>query len=216
MRSRQLCPIENLCANLQRRCKHGFYLTATYFPVKQPMFLPTQAIGYLSRHEFTRGVMASAKKTLSARSKSGKGKTIQPGIGGVEAQGSKSMMDGVVLIDRRTSGERRKGGERRKANSPVVVERRQLDRRAKVNRRRQIDPTTCERNYTAEEIEFMKALDAYKRSSGRMFPTCSEILEVLRGLGYEKRSAMESQTPCPTEASSTSEPPLQLEHGVSA
>ncbi len=58
--------------------------------------------------------------------------------------------------------------------------------RRKVQRRRQIDPTTCERDYTDDEIQFMHALDAYKRSSGRMFPTCSEILEVVRGLGYEK------------------------------
>jgi len=56
--------------------------------------------------------------------------------------------------------------------------------RRKKQRRRQIDPTTCERDYNSEEIDFMQALDAYKRSSGRMFPTCSEILEVLRGLGY--------------------------------
>lgn len=51
-------------------------------------------------------------------------------------------------------------------------------------RRRKIDPTTCERDYGPEELEFMQALDAYKRSSGRMFPTCSEVLEVVRSLGY--------------------------------
>ena len=51
-------------------------------------------------------------------------------------------------------------------------------------RRRKIDPTTCERDYSSEEREFMKALDKYKRDQGRMFPTCSEILEVVRGLGY--------------------------------
>lgn len=56
--------------------------------------------------------------------------------------------------------------------------------RRKVSRRRQIDPTTCERDYNNDEIEFMHALDAYKRSAGRMFPTCSEILEVVRDLGY--------------------------------
>lgn len=61
------------------------------------------------------------------------------------------------------------------------------ERRQKVARRRQIDPTTCERDYSDDEIEFMHALDAYKRSSGRMFPTCSEVLEVLRGLGYAKQ-----------------------------
>jgi hypothetical protein len=46
--------------------------------------------------------------------------------------------------------------------------------------------TTCERDYTDAEIEFMHALDKYKRASGRMFPTCSEILEVLNALGYRK------------------------------
>jgi hypothetical protein len=54
------------------------------------------------------------------------------------------------------------------------------------SRRRHIDPTTCERDYSADEVEFMQALDYYKRTQGRMFPTCSEILEVLRGLGYSK------------------------------
>lgn len=53
-------------------------------------------------------------------------------------------------------------------------------------RRRQIDPTTCEREYSEAELEFMRAMDEYKRHSGRMFPTCSEILEVLAGLGYQK------------------------------
>ena len=51
-------------------------------------------------------------------------------------------------------------------------------------RRRHIDPTTCERDYTIQEREFMLAIDDYKRASGRMFPTCSEILEVIRNLGY--------------------------------
>ena len=51
-------------------------------------------------------------------------------------------------------------------------------------RRRLIDPTTCERDYRADEIEFMRAVEAYKRASGRMFPTCSELLEVVRSLGY--------------------------------
>ena len=56
----------------------------------------------------------------------------------------------------------------------------------RADRRRLIDPTTCERDYAADEIEFMQALDRYKRASGRMFPTCSEILEVVRSLGYAK------------------------------
>jgi hypothetical protein len=53
-------------------------------------------------------------------------------------------------------------------------------------RRRLIDPTTCERDYGPDEIEFMQALERYKRTSGRMFPTCSEVLEVVRSLGYSR------------------------------
>ena len=49
-----------------------------------------------------------------------------------------------------------------------------------------VDPTTCERDYSAAEFEFMQAMQEYKKSSGRMFPTLTETLEVLRGLGYRK------------------------------
>lgn len=59
----------------------------------------------------------------------------------------------------------------------------------KQQRRRQIDPSTCEREYSDPEVEFMRAMDLYKRRSGRMFPTCSEILEVVRSLGYVKKDA---------------------------
>jgi hypothetical protein len=98
-------------------------------------------------------------------------------------------------IDRRRTKEDRRTSERRIGTAPVAVERRKLERREKVNRRRQIDPTTCERDYSDEEVEFMHALDRYKRASGRMFPTCSEVLEVLRSLGYAKLNpAMKTET----------------------
>jgi hypothetical protein len=117
----------------------------------------------------------------------------------------------AVTIDRRRKDRRNRDASngRRRGSSGAHSqcdgqgnqggERRKLERRAKVNRRRQIDPTTCERDYSQDEIEFMAALDAYKRTSGRMFPTCSEVLEVLRGLGYEKRSlAPPTQEETPT------------------
>jgi len=59
----------------------------------------------------------------------------------------------------------------------------------RTTRRRKIDPTTCDRDYATEELEFMRALEHYKRSSGRMFPTCSEVLEVLKSLGYTRTTA---------------------------
>jgi hypothetical protein len=97
----------------------------------------------------------------------------------------------VATVDRRTTRERRSGAERRAVSLPVAAERRTVQRRVKVARRRQIDPTTCERDYTPDEIEFMGAMDEYKRRNGRMFPTCSEVLEVVKSLGYEKRPKTE-------------------------
>jgi hypothetical protein len=47
-----------------------------------------------------------------------------------------------------------------------------------------MDPATCHHDYTADEMEFMKAMEAYKLSSGRKFPTWREVLEVVRALGY--------------------------------
>ena len=82
----------------------------------------------------------------------------------------------AITVDRRESRNRRLGADRRSHSAAVVVERRGMERRVKVNRRRQIDPTTCERDYTSDEIEFMSAIEQYKRQSGRMFPTCSEVL----------------------------------------
>lgn len=84
--------------------------------------------------------------------------------------------------------ERRTHGDRRKKSIPVAVERRNgTDRRLeKPERRRQVDPTTCEKDYSTEEIDFMRAMDQYKRTNRRPFPTWSEVLEVLLSLGYRK------------------------------
>jgi hypothetical protein len=91
-----------------------------------------------------------------------------------------------VVTDRRGS-DRRHTGDRRKRSIPVAVERRSgKERRERGERRRQVDPTTCEKDYSDEEIIFMKAMDQYKRANRRPFPTWSEVLEVLRSLGYRK------------------------------
>ncbi len=104
-----------------------------------------------------------------------------------------------VVVDRRRAG--RRDNDRRRTASSVAstqgehraaeaqhsesADQRRPDRR-KVERRRQIDPTTCERDYTPDQVDFMKAMDLYKRRSGRQFPTWSEVLEVLENLGYRK------------------------------
>ena len=94
-----------------------------------------------------------------------------------------------VVTDRR-GGDRRQRTDRRQRSIPVAVERRSgKDRRQQGERRRQVDPTTCEKDYSDEEIIFMKAMDQYKRANRRPFPTWSEVLEVLRSLGYRKTEA---------------------------
>lgn len=87
--------------------------------------------------------------------------------------------------DRRTTDDRRQG-DRRRREQPVPVDRRTgVDRRT-VQRR-------APRNINAyelggEELEFIQAIGAHKERTGRAFPTWSEVLSILRSLGYEKRS----------------------------
>jgi hypothetical protein len=102
-------------------------------------------------------------------------------------QNGKTPSSPVALTDRR-GPERRQGLERRKKQIPVAVDRRKGDRRVG-ERRRQIDPTTCERDYNNEELEFMQAIESYKRDFRRPFPTWSEILEVVKAMGYRRVEA---------------------------
>ena len=51
------------------------------------------------------------------------------------------------------------------------------------SRRRQIDPTTCERDYQPEELEFMRALEQYKRTSGACFPPAARCWKWFAGWG---------------------------------
>jgi hypothetical protein len=92
----------------------------------------------------------------------------------------------TMTVNRRAEG-RRFSKDRRLAPAETFKgDEKRVSERRKVERRRQIDPTTCERDYQPDEVEFMRAMDDYKRRSGRPFPTWSEVLEVVRDLGYRK------------------------------
>ena len=83
--------------------------------------------------------------------------------------------------------DKRAVSDRRREFIPVVVERRTgLDRRIESEKRRMVDPVTFEKEYNSDEVAFMNAMDQYKRSNRRPFPTWSEVLEVLVSLGYRK------------------------------
>lgn len=87
-------------------------------------------------------------------------------------------------MDRRTRTERRKG-DRRTRDAEVPKERREgSDRRAGPRRgKRSINQYDLE----AETLEFINAINRFKAASGRAFPTWSEVLGILKDLGYEKR-----------------------------
>ncbi len=41
-------------------------------------------------------------------------------------------------------------------------------------------------DYTPDELEFMRAVDQFKRRFRKPFPTCREILDIVFALGYRK------------------------------
>jgi hypothetical protein len=99
------------------------------------------------------------------------------------------MLDNDLKDDSLTVADDSAAQERRKRNIPVAVDRRRQNAaaaRRSSERRRLIDPTTCERDYSEEEMEFMRAMERYKRENRRPFPTWSEVLEVMISLGYRR------------------------------
>jgi hypothetical protein len=92
-----------------------------------------------------------------------------------------------VTVEERTASPGRSDGDRPRDHSRAVARGACADpARHRSGRRRFVDPTACEADYAAAVEEFQQAMEKYKQRSGRMFPTWSEVLEVLQGLGYEK------------------------------
>ena len=107
-----------------------------------------------------------------------------------EGQGEdrrKSAIDRRTGLDRRqqtaeqsgyTGSERRSGTDRRDTG---------LERRRGPGRRRSDDRKAAEEGeMTAEQFEFVMAVEMYKKVNKRMYPTWTEVLEVIRQLGYRK------------------------------
>ncbi|CAN5549253.1 hypothetical protein BH09PLA1_BH09PLA1_33020 [soil metagenome] len=75
--------------------------------------------------------------------------------------------------------ERRSGRERRDSTG--------LERRRGPGRRRSDDRKAAEEGeMTAEQFEFVMAIQTYKKVNKKMYPTWTEVLEVVRQLGYRK------------------------------
>jgi len=80
--------------------------------------------------------------------------------------------------------ERRKGEDRR---GSVVDRRLGLDRRRGPGRRLAHERKSAEEGQMSDDqFEFLMAIDEYKRKNKRPFPTWTEVLEVIKALGYRK------------------------------
>lgn len=88
--------------------------------------------------------------------------------------------------DRRTREDRRRGEDRRKVQVPVAVERRSGHDRRAGDRRTDPSKTVGGYDLDAETLEFIHAVARFKEQTGRPFPTWSEVLGILRGLGWRK------------------------------
>lgn len=86
-------------------------------------------------------------------------------------------MEPAVPAERRCGVDRRTGADRRSS----------LDRRRGPGRRRTDYRRAAEEGHMNEEqLDFLKAVDEYKRVNDRAFPTLTEILDIALYLGYRK------------------------------
>lgn len=69
----------------------------------------------------------------------------------------------------------------------VVDRRLGLNRRRGPGRRRSEDRVSAEEGHMSDEqFQFLMAIDQYKKENQRPFPTWTEVLEVIKALGYRK------------------------------
>jgi hypothetical protein len=97
------------------------------------------------------------------------------------AQGEAAAQGGAAAP---YAGLDRRDGDRRQS---VVDRRSGLDRRRGPGRRRSEDRRAAEEGeMTDEQWEFILAINEYKRVNRRPFPTWTEVLDVVKALGYRK------------------------------
>lgn len=81
-------------------------------------------------------------------------------------------------------GEQRRGPDRRKVDlgSPTGLER----RRGPGRRLSDFIKAAEEGEMTQEQFLFLMAIDAFKKANGKVYPSWTDVLEVIRLLGYRK------------------------------
>jgi hypothetical protein len=103
-----------------------------------------------------------------------------------------SVVDRRVGMDRRqqTRDEAGYGGPERRVAKADRRDTSGLERRRGPGRRRSDDRKAAEEGeMTNEQFEFCMAIETYKKVNKKMYPTWTEVLEVIRHLGYRKVQA---------------------------
>ena len=123
---------------------------------------------------------------MTDRRKADSNRTDAPSTG---ADAGAPEWAGHSVVDRRSGLDRR---AMRDAMNPDAPNDTGLERRRGPGRRRSDFAKSAEEGeMTREQFLFLSAIDAFKRANNKTFPTWTEILEVIRLLGYRKTSPSE-------------------------
>lgn len=114
---------------------------------------------------------------------------IQPHLPGDDRQPDQGPTRRASVVDRRSGLDRREVEKlrARASGSPEPAASTDIDRRRGPGRRRSDFAKAAEEGeMTPEQFLFLMAIDAFKRANGKAFPSWSDVLEVIRLLGYRK------------------------------
>jgi hypothetical protein len=96
------------------------------------------------------------------------------------------------VVDRRTGLDRRTEAEKAAAAAAGATDPTNLERRRGPGRRlTDFVKTAEEGEMNREQYQFLLAIDAFKRVNHKTFPSWTDVLEIIRKLGYRKTMASE-------------------------
>lgn len=99
----------------------------------------------------------------------------------------KRSSDRRMAIERRCKTREESGYDGPERRQSVLDRRTGLERRRGAGiRRSEIRKAAEEGEMTTEQFEFIMAIETYKKVNKKMYPTWTEVLEVIQQLGYRK------------------------------
>ena len=105
--------------------------------------------------------------------------TVQEEVACADADVEVEVQAPAMIADRRKSNRERRTQDTERRSG---LERRRGPGRRKSDERRAAE----EGEMTDEQFEFIMAIDTYKRVNKRPFPSWTEVLEIIKALGYRK------------------------------